>query len=96
MIKFETIKYPYTKKFKFKKITPKNIFLDESKPAAYKRAIFVLFLSHIIRQANLEIVLAEGPFLLSTLDKSLTLVIFLSAFVSITTKSIGVSDDRPT
>lgn len=44
-------------------ITPKNIFFEESKPAAYNRAILVSFLSQIIRHANLEIVLAAADFL---------------------------------
>lgn len=72
------------------------MFLEESNPAAYKRAILVLFRSHIIRQANLEIVLAAAVFLLSTIGILLIAAAFFSAFVSITTKSIGESDERPT
>lgn len=67
------------------KLTPKNIFRLESKPAANILALCGSFLSTNMRQANLEIVLC------------ITFESFLSpGNVSITTKSIGVSDDRPT
>lgn len=72
------------------------MFFEESKPAAYRRATLVSFLSHIIRQANLDIVLAGAVFLLSTTGRLLIAAAFFSALVSITTKSIGVSEERPT
>lgn len=66
-------------------LTPKNMFLLESKPAAYILAFVASVRSTKIRQANLDIVLC------------ITFVSFLSpGRVSITTKSIGDSDDRPT
>lgn len=72
------------------------MFLEESNPAAYKRAILVFSLSQIMRQANLEIVLAAAVFLLSTIGKLFMAAAFFSVLVSITTKSIGESEDRPT
>lgn len=66
-------------------LTPKNMFRLESNPAAKIRARFGSFLSTKIRQANLDIVLC------------ITFESFLSpGNVSMTTKSIGDSDDRPT
>jgi hypothetical protein len=66
-------------------LTPKNIFLLESKPAANILARKESCLSTKIRQANREIVLC------------ITFASFLSpGSVSITTKSIGDSEDLPT
>ena len=60
------------------------MFLDESKPAA-KMAAFRLFLSAMILQANLEMV-----------DWVLTLsTVLLPGTVSMTTKSMGLSELRP-
>lgn len=67
------------------RLTPKNIFLLESKPAAYILAFGASVRSTKILQANRDIVLC------------ITFASFLSpGSVSITTKSIGDSDDRPT
>lgn len=68
-----------------RRLTPKNIFLLESKPAAYILAFGASVRSTKILQANRDIVLC------------ITFASFLSpGSVSITTKSIGDSDDRPT
>lgn len=67
------------------KLTPKKMFLDVSKPAAYILAIFVSNRSHSMRQANLDIVLCITLFS----------PVLSPGIVSITTKSIGDSDERP-
>lgn len=78
------IETPQTKQKVKKKLTPKNIFLLESKPAAYILAFDDSVLSTNSLQANLDIVLWS------------TFVSFLSpGCVSITTKSIGDSEERP-
>lgn len=71
--------------FRIQLLTPKKIFLDVSNPAAYILAIFGLFLSHNILQANLDIVL-WFTFVSPVLSPGI---------VSITTKSMGASEDRP-
>lgn len=66
-------------------LTPKNIFRLESKPAAKILALCGSFLSTKIRHAKRDIVLC------------ITFESFLSpGSVSITTKSMGDSEDRPT
>lgn len=66
-------------------LTPRNMFRLESKPAAKILARFESLRSTRIRHANREIVLC------------ITFESFLSpGSVSITTKSIGTSDERPT
>lgn len=61
------------------------MFLEVSKPAAYILAIFGLVLSHKILHANRDIVLWF----------TLTSPVLSPGMVSITTKSIGDSDDLP-
>lgn len=70
--------------FFFIQLTPKNIFLLESNPAAKMRALAGSLRSTKIRHANRDIVLC------------ITRASFLSpGNVSMTTKSIGASDERP-
>ena len=66
--------------------TPKNIFLPESKPAANIRAVYGGSRSTRIRQANREIV---------DCVTTLFLLRWSPGMVSMTTKSIGDSDERP-
>lgn len=67
-------------------LTPRKIFLDESKPAAYMRAVYGGLRSHTTLQAKREIVLGamEGS------SHS-----FPPPEVSVTTKSMGPSVERP-
>jgi len=66
-------------------LTPRNMFRDESKPAAYTRATRGFERSQRMRHANRDIVLC------STLFSP----VLSPGIVSITTKSMGDSDDRP-
>lgn len=61
------------------------MFLEVSKPAANIRQALGLFLSDMIRQANRDIVLCTTRFS----------PVLSPGIVSITTKSIGDSDDLP-
>lgn len=67
-------------------LTPRNIFFSESNPAAYIRAVYGGLRSTRMRQANRDIVLC------GTTDISDR---WSPGIVSMTTKSIGDSDDRP-
>jgi hypothetical protein len=66
-------------------LTPRNMLREESKPAAKTLTTFGFERSQRMRHANLDIVL------LNTLLSAL----LSPGIVSITTKSIGDSDDRP-
>lgn len=61
------------------------MFLDESNPAAYMRQLFTSFLSAMMRHANRDIVLCN----------TFVSPVLSPATVSITTKSIGDSEDLP-
>ena len=75
----------FSGKINVKLRTPRNMFLDVSKPAAYILAILGFFRSHRIRHANLEIVLC-----ITRVSPVLS-----PGTVSITTKSMGASEERP-
>lgn len=66
-------------------LTPRNMFLEVSKPAAYILQIFEQLRSANIRQANLDMVLCITLFS----------PVLSPGIVSITTKSIGDSEDLP-
>lgn len=68
-------------------LTPRNMFLEESNPAANILAVYGAFRSQTMRHANLEIVL--WVIWVSSL-------FWLPEIVSVTTKSMGLSVDLPT
>ena len=67
-------------------LTPRNIFFSESNPAANIRAVYGGLRSTKMRQANRDIVLC------GTTDIS---ALWSPGIVSMTTKSMGDSDERP-
>lgn len=62
------------------------MFFEESNPAAYILAVKGGLRSHMILQANLDIVLCTD---------CVSELLWLPGTVSVTTKSIGLSVDRP-
>lgn len=67
-------------------LTPRKMFLEESKPAAKMRAVYGGLRSHTTRQAKREMVLCVMGESSPSAPPDI---------VSVTTKSIGLSVDRP-
>lgn len=72
--------------FHFAAFSPRKMFFEESNPAAYILAVKGGLRSHMILQANLDIVLCTD---------CVSELLWLPGTVSVTTKSIGLSVDLP-